>query len=72
MRIYFNIFKIKLVNTLYIPRLGASLLSTTKLYRKGYTDIFDYKELTVFFVGQPDKPIINAKKLNNENLFTTI
>ena len=71
-RTYFNIFKIKFVNTFYISRLGVSLLSTIKLYRKGYISIFDYKEFTVFPINQPDKPIIKVKKLNNESLFTII
>ncbi len=51
MRTHFNIFKITLINTFYILRLEASLLSTTKLYRKEYTDIFDYREFTVFSVN---------------------
>ncbi len=50
-RTYFNIFKIRFVNTFYISRLEASLLSTIKLYRKGYIGIFDYKEFTVFSIN---------------------
>ncbi len=71
-RTHFNTFKIKFINTFYIPRLEISLLSTIKLYRKGYTGIFDYKKFTIFPVSQPDKPIIKTKKLDNESLFITI
>jgi len=71
-RTYFNTFKIRLINTFYVLRLGTNLLSIIKLCRKGYTDIFDYREFTVFPVSQPDKPIMKVKKLDNESLFTII
>src|SRR6266536_5499608 len=65
-RIYFNIFKVRFINTFYVLRLEVSLLSIIKLCRKGYIGIFDYREFTVFPVGQSDKSIIKAKKLDNE------
>jgi hypothetical protein len=69
---HFRKSPIRLKNALFVPRLGANLLSIPKLTMSGLTATISAKKMEFFQNNEPDNVIIRAEKLANDNLFTAI
>ena len=60
---------VRLRNVLYVPRLGANLLSIPKLTLSGLVAVIKSRTME-FYDGHPENVVIRAEKLSGRNLYT--